>query len=262
MRLFLATPPRTFSWEVLLTLHQPYMSSNCISDHCFVSPGCKEFEDSYVELSPRTVVPISDVNPNTYLSINIDMEHDSRTVNPADQQWSEFSQGASHQIDNDGSCCDGAETHHQTVGGICNMYADARRRREWKAERRVSYRPERSQAVDHRSAAAAQHPLEQDSQPSANRQSHAQDLSQPPEKPCDHWQTRNCAMTGDPKRCCSCSDTRPNAPSYSRYVDGLGWTMGAERWTYYCPGCQSEWLPPFDLCKTLKPPCVPHTNAT
>ncbi|KAF7536788.1 hypothetical protein G7054_g4220 [Neopestalotiopsis clavispora] len=57
---------------------------------------------------------------------------------------------------------------------------------------------------------------------------------------CDHWISRDCALTGNPKRCCACSDKRPEAPSYSMYVDGIGWIMGAKRWAQYCPRCRNH----------------------
>lgn len=62
---------------------------------------------------------------------------------------------------------------------------------------------------------------------------------------CDHWISRDCALTSNPKRCCACSDKRPEAPSYSMYVDGIGWIMGAKRWAQYCPGCRSKFLLTF-----------------
>ncbi|KAI4282059.1 MAG: hypothetical protein L6R38_003208 [Xanthoria sp. 2 TBL-2021] len=41
--------------------------------------------------------------------------------------------------------------------------------------------------------------------------------------------------------CCACGDKRPQAPSFNRYIDGVGFVLGGKRQERYCPNCQHFW---------------------
>lgn len=52
---------------------------------------------------------------------------------------------------------------------------------------------------------------------------------------CTHKMLISCSLTMP--ICCSCADRRPWAPTWTRYVDGLGDVETGDRWQHYCHGC-------------------------
>ncbi|KAI0837205.1 hypothetical protein F5Y06DRAFT_297993 [Hypoxylon sp. FL0890] len=63
--------------------------------------------------------------------------------------------------------------------------------------------------------------------------------------PCAHWSEASCSLKVHSRKCCACTDERPQEESgrYPMYVDGKGWVDEAERWQYYCPPCQAYFDP-------------------
>jgi hypothetical protein len=57
---------------------------------------------------------------------------------------------------------------------------------------------------------------------------------------CEHKLPTSCRLTSIP-RCCACADERPHAPSYSTYVDGVGFVPWGTRWQRYCWYCREFW---------------------
>ncbi|KAL8738715.1 MAG: hypothetical protein Q9181_000537 [Wetmoreana brouardii] len=57
---------------------------------------------------------------------------------------------------------------------------------------------------------------------------------------CVHKLPTSCQLTAQPV-CCACGDKRPQASSFNRYIDGVGFTLGGKRQERYCPNCQKFW---------------------
>ncbi|KAL8750115.1 MAG: hypothetical protein Q9199_007279 [Rusavskia elegans] len=57
---------------------------------------------------------------------------------------------------------------------------------------------------------------------------------------CIHKLPTGCQMTAQ-LTCCASGDKRPQASSFSRYIDGVGFVLGAKRQERYCPNCQQFW---------------------
>lgn len=54
---------------------------------------------------------------------------------------------------------------------------------------------------------------------------------------CDHKLPTSCRLTSIPL-CCACADERAHAPSYSTYIDGIGFVSRGTRWQRYCWFCK------------------------
>ncbi|CAO1596765.1 hypothetical protein XANCAGTX0491_000596 [Xanthoria calcicola] len=57
---------------------------------------------------------------------------------------------------------------------------------------------------------------------------------------CVHKLPTSCQLTAQ-LTCCACGDKRPQASSFSRYIDGVGFVLGGKRQERYCPNCQQFW---------------------
>ncbi|KAL1305876.1 hypothetical protein AAFC00_004026 [Neodothiora populina] len=57
---------------------------------------------------------------------------------------------------------------------------------------------------------------------------------------CDHKLPTSCRLTSIPQ-CCACADERAHAPSYSTYIDGVGFVPRGTRWQRYCWFCKEFW---------------------
>lgn len=57
---------------------------------------------------------------------------------------------------------------------------------------------------------------------------------------CIHKLPTSCRLTSI-ANCCACADERAHSPSYSTYVDGVGYVARASRWQRYCWFCKTFW---------------------
>ena len=56
---------------------------------------------------------------------------------------------------------------------------------------------------------------------------------------CLHKLPTKCQLTAMPT-CCACQDKRPHSYTYSKYIDGIGFSWRATRQERYCPHCQGN----------------------
>lgn len=56
---------------------------------------------------------------------------------------------------------------------------------------------------------------------------------------CIHKLPTSCQLTAQ-ATCCACGDKRPQASSFSRYIDGVGFCLGGTRQERYCPNCHGK----------------------
>lgn len=54
---------------------------------------------------------------------------------------------------------------------------------------------------------------------------------------CEHKLPASCRLTSIPN-CCACADERAHAPTYSTYIDGIGFVSRGNRWQRYCWFCK------------------------
>lgn len=57
---------------------------------------------------------------------------------------------------------------------------------------------------------------------------------------CEHKLPTSCRLSSIPN-CCACADERAHAPSYSTYIDGIGFVSRGNRWQRYCWYCKEFW---------------------
>lgn len=192
-------------------------------------PACKEYDDL-----PRATLPDDMNNQNTHV-----------------QSCSHFHQRDCLMSSTNGNCCACADQRPPTTTGLYDKYIDGR---GWvrEAARWEGYCPNcqafhsqlclrKPQPVNEepkKVKETRQRPVREQIRDGPKEQHTLSSLFV--EEACDHWASRHCALTSSPKQCCACADKRPQAPSYSMYVDGMGWIMGAKRWVQYCPGCRQH----------------------
>lgn len=202
------------------------------------SPGCKEYEESHIEPNPIGLAAPSEIGANAGSLINDrrDQHTTHSAVTSRANQCSHFTRRGCSMTATAGKCCACADRRPHSESGLYSTYIDGKGWVEG-STRSAGYCPNCKRAHD--GIAARKH------RRTEKKRLRKQGCRRPRsekhvdfEKACDHWEQRGCVMTSNPKRCCSCADKRPNAPSYPMYVDGTGWVMGAERWAHYCPSCQ------------------------
>lgn len=71
------------------------------------------------------------------------------------------------------------------------------------------------------------------------------DITRLPEY-CEHKLPTSCRLTSIPG-CCACADERAHAPSYSTYIDGIGFVSRGNRWQRYCWFCKEFWQRRVDV---------------
>ncbi|KAF2481623.1 hypothetical protein BDY17DRAFT_299355 [Neohortaea acidophila] len=57
---------------------------------------------------------------------------------------------------------------------------------------------------------------------------------------CEHKLPTSCRLSSIPS-CCACADERAHAPTYSTYIDGIGFVPRGNRWQRYCWYCKEFW---------------------
>ncbi|ETS78326.1 hypothetical protein PFICI_10388 [Pestalotiopsis fici W106-1] len=208
-------------------------------------PGCKEYEE--IRDHPAN----ADTNLTTqnqtvlFMETNLDNHYDV-TALPASPKCSHFLQRGCLMSVTGGKCCACADRRVHTESGLYAKYVDGQgwvqNAKRWEGYcpncRQICsqisiYTPQTTQEPKYKKR--MQQP-EYKGRSKKAKQHHKRDTKEG----CDHWASKNCALTSTPKRCCACSDKRPEAPSYPVYVDGMGWIMGAKRWSQYCPDCRNH----------------------
>ncbi|KAI0007622.1 cytochrome P450 [Xylariaceae sp. FL0662B] len=66
---------------------------------------------------------------------------------------------------------------------------------------------------------------------------------------CSHYLRSRCQMTLNPRRCCACTDQRPETESslYSVYIPSKSRVEKVPRWEFYCPGCREYFDPKAEI---------------
>ncbi|KAI1077358.1 hypothetical protein F5B20DRAFT_552211 [Whalleya microplaca] len=67
------------------------------------------------------------------------------------------------------------------------------------------------------------------------------------EAACTHYWRSGCQMTLYPKRCCACSDQRPETELYSKYNPISRRVEMVPRWESYCPSCREYFDPKAEI---------------
>lgn len=221
-------------------LHYPrheFLHQRKTTDFSVRSPGCREFENHHNKPAIATnSLPDLITCGTNLVSLGPGATFES-VVAPACVECPHFSHRGCSLTATAGSCCACADLRPQHTSGVYPTYVDGKGWVE-EATRWAGYCPNCQQAHIRVSGASRRARREKGAQKHNQRRDRTRGHIGHPQKPCIHWKTVCCSLTSKPKRCCACSDKRQNAPSYSMYVDGLGWIMGATRWANYCPSCR------------------------
>ncbi|KAK9777922.1 putative Zinc-binding domain-containing protein [Seiridium cardinale] len=229
----------------------------------YYCPGCKKYESYSRPISQDNVVG-SQAPANTAILAKDDEAQCFQSTTmldvQADTRCPHIIRRGCSMTSTAGNCCACADQRPRSDTGLYATYIDGRGWVEG-ATRWAGYCPNCQKAYHHFSVIMRRSAWGNRTQAHMQRRIQAEEQAARPEESCEHWKARECSMTSNPKRCCSCWDKRPDAPSYSTstpddspgtleenwltwdvlvYVDGRGWVMGAKRWAYYCPGCRNH----------------------
>lgn len=210
-------------------------------------PGCKAYYEA------------RDIPSRSYFDRKIQDERERVAEKRLDDEWARkrcphFVRWGCGLTASSAKCCACTDRRSYNKSGCYEQYVDGKgfvnqaarseyycfgcregwKRQEQRKERRRARRRRREDAKARAEAEAAEKAKVTNER--CVDHEHSQVTSQPLVGDCSHWAERACALT-NPRLCCACADQRPEAPSYTVYVDGSGWRMGASRWCFYCPGC-------------------------